>query len=67
MNQINYATMSDQELRQYFLKHRNDQAALSAYLYLERRNQVKRPIITTVDDPDFEDKIQSAILQQLNQ
>jgi hypothetical protein len=65
MNQINYATMSDQELRQYFLKHRNDQAALSAYL--ERRNQVKRPIITTVDDPDFEDKIQSAILQQLNQ
>jgi hypothetical protein len=32
MNQINYATMSDQELRNYFLQNRNDKLALAAYL-----------------------------------
>jgi hypothetical protein len=65
MNQINYATMSDQELRQYFIQNRNDKLALAAYL--ERRNQVKRPIIAKVDDPDFDTKIQAAICQQINQ
>jgi hypothetical protein len=65
MNQINYAAMSEQELRQYFLQHRNDKLALTAYL--ERRNQVKRPIIAQVDDPDFDTKIQAAIQQQINQ
>lgn len=36
MSEINYDTMSDQELRQYFLAHENDQLALQAYL--GRRN-----------------------------
>jgi len=65
MTQINYAAMSDQELRQYFLKHKNDQAALQAYLL--RRHQVKRRIITKIDDPDFDEKIEASIHQQLNQ
>ncbi|MEA5550687.1 hypothetical protein VB713_06810 [Anabaena cylindrica UHCC 0172] len=65
MNQINYAAMSDQELKQLFIKNKHDKAALSAYL--ERRNQVERPIIAKVDDPDFEAKIQAAIHQQISQ
>jgi len=32
MSKIEYVTMSDQQLRQYFLKHRHDEAALKAYL-----------------------------------
>ena len=63
MSQVNYATMSDQELRQYFLKHREDKTALQAYL--NRLGNRPRNIITTVDDPDFNAKIQASILQQM--
>ncbi len=28
MNQVNYAAMSDKDLKQYFLQHRNDKTAL---------------------------------------
>lgn len=63
MNQVNYTAMSTQELRQYFLEHRQDQAALQAYL--ERRRQQPAKVITTVDDPEFDDKIQTAIRQQM--
>ncbi|MBW4690663.1 MAG: hypothetical protein KME27_02730 [Lyngbya sp. HA4199-MV5] len=63
MSQINYAAMSDKELRQYFLRHREDKAALRAYL--DRLGDRPRNIITTVDDPDFDAKIQAAILRQM--
>ncbi|MHC5934092.1 DUF6887 family protein [Nostoc sp.] len=70
MSQVNYAAMSDQELRQYFLRHREDKIALRAYL--DRLGDVydglrlrPRNMITTVDDPDFDAKIQAAILKQM--
>jgi hypothetical protein len=63
MSQVNYAAMSDQELKQYFLRHREDKTALQAYL--NRLSDRPREIITTVDDPDFDEKIQAAILLQL--
>lgn len=63
MSQIDYTAMSDQELRRYFLNHREDQAAFVAYL--ARRRERKRPVITTVNDPDFDAKILTAIRQQL--
>lgn len=63
MSQVNYAAMADKELRQYFLQHREDKAALRAYL--ERASDRPRNIITTVDDPDFDAKIQAAILRQM--
>ncbi|MBW4690659.1 MAG: hypothetical protein KME27_02710 [Lyngbya sp. HA4199-MV5] len=66
MSQANYAAMSDlsdQELRQYFLRHREDKAALRAYL--ERLGDRPCNIITTVDDPDFDAKIHAAILRQM--
>jgi hypothetical protein len=63
MSQINYAAMSDKELKQYFLQHREDKVAFQTYL--DRLNTRPRQIITTVDDPDFDAKIEAAILRQM--
>lgn len=75
---INYATMSDAELKDYFLKHRNNKAALQAYL--DRINQNSQQVIATSDDPNFgevnaspvtcgritiDKKIQAAIIDKL--
>lgn len=63
MSQVNYTAMSDGELRQYFLLHREDKTALRAYL--DRLSDRPRNIITTVDDPDFDAKIQAAVTKQM--
>ena len=63
MNQVNYTAMSDQELRQHFLRHREDKAALRAYL--DRLSERPHEVITSVDDPDFDAKIQAAIMQKM--
>lgn len=63
MSQTNYDAMSDAELKQYFLKHRGDRAAFQAYL--DRINQRPRRIIARLDDPDFDEKVQTAIRQKL--
>ena len=63
MSQTNYDAMSDAELKRHFLKHRGDQAAFQAYL--DRTNQRPRRIITSPDDPDFDQKVQAAIRQKL--
>lgn len=64
MSQVNYDAMSDRELRQHFLRHREDKMALRAYL--DRLSDRPHNVITTVDDPDFGAKIQAAILQQMH-
>ncbi|MFB2880335.1 DUF6887 family protein [Floridanema aerugineum] len=63
MSQINYDSMSNAELKEYFLKHREDQAALQAYL--DRINQRPLKIIASPDDPDFDQKVQAAIRRKL--
>ena len=63
MNRINYETMTDAELKDYFLKHRNNQSAFQAYL--ERINQSPKEVIANPSDPDFDEKIQAAILKKL--
>ena len=63
MTKINYETMTDAELKDYFLKHRNNKAALQAYL--NRINQNPRQVIANPNDPDFDEKIQAAILNRL--
>ncbi len=63
MSSVNYAAMSYQELRRYFLTHREDNAAFQAYL--ARRRERSRPVITTVNNPDFDSKIQASIRQQI--
>jgi hypothetical protein len=72
MSQVDYTAMSYQELRRYFLKHREDKAAFQAYLARRRERpaesssaSLSRPVITRVDDPDFDNKIQRAIRQQI--
>jgi len=65
MSKINYQRMSKEELKKYFLEHREDKKALEEYLY--RRHQDFQPIITTAEDLSFDDKIQEAIMQQINQ
>ncbi len=64
MSEINYDQMSDQELRQYFLEHKNEQSALQAYL--QRRNQQPRKVITKVCDADFDLKIEQAIKEKIH-
>ncbi len=56
MRQTNYSSMSDQELREYFLVNKYDQSALQAYL--ARRNSKPRKVITRIDDIDFDLKIE---------
>jgi len=63
MSEVNYAAMSDRELRQYFLRLREDQTAFR--VYLNRRSDRPRETITTVDDPDFDEKIKAAVLRQM--
>lgn len=63
MSRVNYNAMSDAELKQYFLKHRGDQAAFQAYL--NRINQRPLRIIASPSDPDFDQKVQAAIRQKL--
>jgi len=63
MSQIDYAAMSDRELKQYFLNHREDEAALQAYL--ERRRKRSSGVIAKVGDPDFEAKIDAVIGEKL--
>ncbi len=63
MSRVNYSAMSDAELKQYFLKHRGDKAALQAHL--DRINQRPLRVIATPDDPDFDEKVQAAIRQKL--
>jgi hypothetical protein len=65
MSQVDYATMSDRELKRYFLEHRDDEVALQTYL--ERRRQRSSGAIAKVGDPDFDIKIQAAIHQKLQQ
>lgn len=63
MSAVDYGAMSYDELRHYFLTHRTDKAALQAYL--DRRRELALPVITTINDPDFDRKIEAAILQQV--
>ncbi|BAY27031.1 hypothetical protein NIES2100_68520 [Calothrix sp. NIES-2100] len=63
MNQVNFDTMDDAELRRYFLANRQDQAAFQAYL--DRFNQRPKSAIASPGDPDFDEKIQAAIRQKL--
>jgi hypothetical protein len=63
MSNINYAAMSDTELKQYFLKHRGNQAAFQAYM--DRINERPHKIIASPDDPDFDEKVQAVIRQKL--
>ncbi|MCY7281843.1 MAG: hypothetical protein LH679_00075 [Cyanobacteria bacterium CAN_BIN43] len=64
MKQVDYAAMSDQELKHYLVKNRDDQAAFHAYL--DRRQARSNKTIIELDDPDWQEKIVAVIREQLN-
>jgi hypothetical protein len=64
MNPPNYTQMSDKQLKKYLVKNRNDKAALQ--VYLNRRHQHSNPVIATLNESDFEDKILTAIREQMS-
>jgi len=59
MSSIDYKAMSDHKLKQYFFRNRDDKEALQ--VYLDRINQHPHEVITTVDAPDFNKRIQAAV------
>jgi hypothetical protein len=63
MSQMNFDTMSDAELRRYFLANRQDQTIAQAYL--NRFSQRSKSMIASPNDSDFDEKIQAAIRQKL--
>jgi hypothetical protein len=63
MGQVNYTAMSDEELKQHFLRHREDKKAFRAYL--DRISERPHEVITTVDDPAFDAKIQAAVVRKM--
>ena len=64
MNSENYTQMSDKQLKKYLVKNRNDKAAIQ--VYLNRRHQHSNPIIATLNESNFEDKILTAIRDQMS-
>jgi hypothetical protein len=65
MSQVDYATMSDRELRQYWLAHKSDKSALEAYL--SRREQRPQGATFHPDDADFEDRMMALVDRQMQQ
>jgi hypothetical protein len=63
METINYSAMSDEDLKSYFLQHREDKLALENYL--NRVGDRPYQVITTVDDPDFDAKIHAVTKQKI--
>ena len=55
--------MTNAKLKDYFIKHINNKAALQAYL--DRINQNPQQVIANPNDSDFDEKIQAAILNKL--
>jgi hypothetical protein len=64
MNDVNYATMTDRELKQYMLSHREDRSAFQAYI--DRRQSRPDRTIIQINDPNWEQKVLSAMRSQLN-
>ncbi len=64
MNPTDYTQMSDKQLKKHLTKNRNDKTALQ--VYLNRRHQYEKSIIATLDESDFEDKILTAIREQMS-
>lgn len=64
MTEVNYAAMSDRQLKQYVLTNRNDLEAF--HVYMDRRRSRPHRTVVKFDDPAWEEKIISEIQVQLN-
>ncbi len=64
MSHIDYASMTLDEAKRYFLEHRNDQEAF--YAYMDKLHASGRAIVIDPTDPDSEVKAQAAMQQKLD-
>lgn len=64
MTEVNYAAMSDLQLKQYILTHRDDSEAF--YAYIDRRHSRPNKLTIKFEDPAWEEKIILAIQTQIN-
>ncbi|MFN6560651.1 MAG: DUF6887 family protein [Nostoc sp. ChiSLP01] len=63
MNKVNYAAMSDQELKSYLVTHKDDKEAF--YAYMDRRKARLSDPAIKLNDPAWEEKIIAVIQKQL--
>lgn len=64
MSQVEYAAMTDQELKRYILEHRDDREAFHAYM--DRRYARPNRSAISPNDPDWKLKALSNIKKQLD-
>ncbi len=64
MSNVDYAAMSDQELKQYWWANRHDEAA-ALQAPRDRLNQKPRSVITSIADSEFEAKLAREIRRQM--
>lgn len=50
MKSVNYTNMTNQELKQYLLEHKDDKEAF--YAYLDRKQQQHKQVMIGVDELD---------------
>lgn len=58
-----YSSMSDRELRHYVMEHRQDNEAFHAYM--DRRYARSNRQVISLDEPDWEKKINTVIQKQI--
>lgn len=64
-HKTNYDSMSDLELKRYFLEHREDQAAF--YAYMDRRYVRPNRQIISPNDPEWQQKLIASIKRQMGE
>jgi hypothetical protein len=65
MNTIDYATLSDQELKQYILEHREDGQAFHAYV--DRRKSRAHKATIQPGQADLQQQFQEMVQRQIQQ
>ncbi|MEH2291479.1 DUF6887 family protein [Nostoc sp.] len=63
MKKVNYAAISDQELKSYFITYKDDKEAF--YAYMDRRKSRHCDAAIKLNDPAWEAKIIAVIQKQL--
>lgn len=61
--QIDYGSMSNAQLKRYFLDHREDQAAF--YAYMDRRHARPNRYSISPNDPEWQQKVITSIKRQI--
>ncbi|MEA5472555.1 DUF6887 family protein [Spirulina sp. 06S082] len=64
MSKVNYATMTDAELKRYILAHRDDRNAF--YAYMDRRYSRPNREAISPNDPNWKAKALSSIRAKLS-